>query len=140
MEVRFEILGDPVGKGRPKFTTVSGFAKAYTPKKTENYETCVRNAYGDYYFGNEELVVEITAYFQLQKTHYTKKGINASGMKKLNGEINPTTKPDTDNIAKIILDALNGIAYHDDSQVVDLRVCKRYAEQPKVVVRITDEV
>jgi Holliday junction resolvase RusA-like endonuclease len=46
----------------------------------------------------------------------------------------PTTKPDTDNIAKICLDALNGIAYHDDAQIVELQVSKLYSDEPRVVV------
>ena len=54
----------------------------------------------------------------------------------LNNEINVTKKPDCDNIAKIILDSLNKIAYHDDSQVVDLHVNKRYAEMPYVYVEL----
>ena len=56
----------------------------------------------------------------------------------LNNEIYPTTKPDTDNIAKSILDSLNGIAYLDDKQVVDLRVRKQYAEVPGVSVWISE--
>lgn len=56
----------------------------------------------------------------------------------LNNEIYPTTKPDTDNIAKSILDSLNKIAYLDDKQVVDLRVRKRYAEVPSVSVWISE--
>lgn len=56
----------------------------------------------------------------------------------LNNEINPTTKPDTDNIAKSILDSLNGIAYKDDKQVVKLTVEKRYDEIPSVSVWISE--
>ncbi|WP_332834903.1 RusA family crossover junction endodeoxyribonuclease [Clostridium perfringens] len=40
----------------------------------------------------------------------------------------PTKKPDVDNIAKIILDSLNGVAYKDDSQIVDIRIIKKYTE------------
>ena len=53
-------------------------------------------------------------------------------------ELSVTSKPDTDNIAKSILDSLNGIAYKDDKQVVDLRVRKQYAEVPSVSVWIRE--
>jgi len=56
-----------------------------------------------------------------------------------NGAIRPTNKPDLDNIAKIILDSLNGIAYKDDSQVVSLTVIKHYSDNPCVVVRMGEE-
>ena len=56
----------------------------------------------------------------------------------LNNEIYPTTKPDTDNIAKSILDSLNGIAYKDDKQIVSLKVDKYYTEIPSVSVWISE--
>ena len=40
----------------------------------------------------------------------------------------PLKKPDSDNIAKIVLDSLNKIAFYDDSQVADLRVIKKWTE------------
>lgn len=54
------------------------------------------------------------------------------------GDIRPVVKRDCDNIAKIVLDALNHIAYHDDAQVVELVVCKWYGEQPRVDVLIKE--
>jgi len=56
----------------------------------------------------------------------------------LDNKIYPTIKPDTDNIAKSILDSLNGIAYKDDKQVVMLTVEKWYAEVPSVSVWISE--
>ncbi len=55
------------------------------------------------------------------------------------GEISPMKKPDLDNIAKIILDSLNQIAFKDDSQVTSLRVEKVYSERPCVEVRLAME-
>ena len=54
------------------------------------------------------------------------------------GLILPTKKPDADNIAKAILDALNGLAYYDDAQVVHLEVQKRYSNEPRAEVFIND--
>lgn len=54
----------------------------------------------------------------------------------INQEILPIGRPDVDNYAKGVKDALNGIMYKDDSQITKLTVRKYYAEQPKVVVKI----
>lgn len=59
-----------------------------------------------------------------------------------NNELFPTVKPDADNVSKIILDALNGLAYYDDNQVTDLTIYKQYAttdEGVGVVVNIKEK-
>ena len=65
--------------------------------------------------------------------------LDKEGVKMLHNEIRPTKKPDCDNIAKICLDALNGLAYVDDSQVVCLSVSKMYAKEPKVVISLFEK-
>lgn len=52
----------------------------------------------------------------------------------LAGIIRPTIKPDVDNIAKVILDSLNGLAYKDDKQIVFCAISKWYGENPRVEV------
>lgn len=54
----------------------------------------------------------------------------------LAGEILPTKKPDYDNIEKIISDALNGVAFYDDAQIVSSGLIKVYGEIPRVEVEI----
>lgn len=54
----------------------------------------------------------------------------------LDGKILPAKKPDIDNVVKAVLDALNGVAYRDDTQVVELHVRKSYSEKPRVEVSI----
>ncbi len=56
----------------------------------------------------------------------------------LQGIIRPTKRPDWDNIGKIVSDALNELAYHDDSYIVDARVRKWYSDTPRVEVEITE--
>ena len=144
---KFTIYGDPIGKGRPKFSTFNGFVKTYTPKDTMNYESKVISAFksqcsGDMYEPHRELVAKIVAYFKIPKSGYSfhKKtntmDLNKQGQGMALGAIRPTKKPDCDNIAKIVLDALNGIAYYDDSQIYLLKVEKRYSEEPRVEVEI----
>ena len=52
----------------------------------------------------------------------------------LKNEIRPTKKPDLDNVAKLILDSLNNVAYKDDSQIVMLKVEKFYGEIPRMEI------
>ncbi len=54
----------------------------------------------------------------------------------LGGEILLTKRPDGDNIIKVVLDALNGVAFHDDGQVCKIYFEKMYAETPEVRVLI----
>lgn len=78
------------------------------------------------------LMVTIRAFFQLPKSWSKKKTIAA-----LAGDIRPTGRPDLDNIAKLSLDALNGIAYRDDAQVVALNVSKAYTDKtPTTMIMI----
>ncbi|WP_304427615.1 RusA family crossover junction endodeoxyribonuclease [Dubosiella newyorkensis] len=136
--IRFEIPGEPGAKGRPWFSTFGGHPTAYTDKKTRLYEMLVRDAYMTT-IGNPdplkgELRVEINAHFGVPKSTSKRKRELM-----LAGKIRPTKKPDTDNIAKIVLDSLNGIAFEDDKQVVHLIVTKQYAEKPHVEVSIWEE-
>ena len=45
----------------------------------------------------------------------------------IQGEIVPTVKPDCDNVIKAILDSLNGVAYKDDNQVIEINFIKKYS-------------
>jgi len=57
----------------------------------------------------------------------------------MEGKLLPTKKPDGDNIAKVICDALNGVAYEDDTQIVKLVVSKIYtAFSPSVIVHLQE--
>lgn len=139
MRIELDILGEPMGKQRPRLSTINGIARAFTPKETINYESKVVNAYkqvvptGNQIFEKGETIfATIIAEFSLSKGDYGKKGLNKSGREKLeNGYC--IKHLDCDNIAKICLDALNGIAYYDDSQIACLVVLKKWVETtPKV--------
>lgn len=137
MTFTFDIVGEPQGKGRPRFSTRGGFVKTYTPEKTASYENFVKVCYLNKYKGQKldgDIIAEITAYFSIPKSFSKKKRSEA-----IEGKIKPTKKPDTDNIAKTILDSLNGIAFEDDKQVVALLVKKLYGEEAKVVVTLKNE-
>lgn len=130
MKVELTIPGPPMGKQRPRVCKYG----TYTPEKTVNYETLVRELFIIKNYGRQlegPLVIEVRAYFNIPKS--TKK-IDVFGM--LNGLIRPTKKPDIDNILKIIGDSLNGLAYHDDSQIVAAVVQKCYSDEPRVEFEI----
>ena len=132
MIIRFTIPGVPQGKQRPRFTR---FGHTYTPEKTRQYEEDVRSAYleaaRDAHFSDRPVCVEILAFYPIPKS--AAKGRRAA---MADGSIRPVVKPDCDNVCKIICDALNGIAWRDDAQVVKITVEKRYGETPMVHVVI----
>ena len=136
MNAHFIVRGVPVGKGRPRFKMVNNHAVAYTPEKTVNYETLVKLSYQQQCAGVKfpdgvPLSVRINAYFPIPKSTSKKKRAQMEA-----GEIMHLKKPDCDNVAKACLDALNGIAFYDDSQVCDLTVMKLYSESPRVCITI----
>ena len=132
MVIKFTVPGEPKGKGRPRLAK-SG--RAYTPHDTASYENLVKVCFTDRYTDHEpidgEVWVDITAYYKIPKSASKKKHQDMAM-----GFIRPLKKPDLDNIAKIVCDSLNGIAYHDDSQVTKLVVRKYYSITPRVDVKI----
>lgn len=56
----------------------------------------------------------------------------------LANELQCTKKPDIDNITKVVLDALNKVAYEDDTQIVEVASIKRWATEDKLVVVIDE--
>lgn len=134
MKIKLTIPGKPLGKQRPR---VLKNGIAYTPQQTVNYETLVKQLYITEHFQkqlNGPIKATIIAYMPMPKSTSNKKKEQM-----IAGIIAPTKKPDWDNIGKIITDALNGLAYEDDKQIVDARVVKLYSDQPRVEI-ILEEI
>lgn len=127
------IEGKVQAKQRPRL----GRYSRYTPEQTKNYENWVKlsfiNQYPDFKPYENALKVIISVFFEIPKSASKKKREQM-----LIGKIRPTIRPDLDNIAKSILDALNGLAYIDDKQIVDLIVEKYYAISPSAAVKIEE--
>lgn len=121
----FTVEGQPQGKARPRFSRRS--RSVYTPRKTVAYEDlvakCYHDAGGKLYPDDCYIRISVNAFFGIPKSYSKKKRMQC-----INDEIRPTKKPDIDNILKVILDALNGVAYEDDRQVVYVRCHKYYAD------------
>ena len=77
------------------------------------------------------LRVEAYFYRQRPKSHY-----RANGEVKANAPAYPTTKPDSGKLARPLFDALTGVLWRDDSQVVDDCTYKRYGEPARAEVAI----
>ena len=126
--------GQPVGKGRPRFSRASG--TVYTPEKTARYEERLAWAAQSVMAGRPLLTgglqVDIEAYMDIPKSK--PKTFRAAA---LAGAIRPTTKPDPDNIAKM-LDALNRVVWVDDSQIVTLNVRKHYSDRPRLQITVCE--
>lgn len=114
ISIKFTVYGKPQGKARPRFTRQG---RAYTPKQTADYERQIKQAYisagGQLISDTAPILICITACFKKAKS---------------NKMDSPTLKPDADNIAKAVCDALNGVAYKDDKQITCLTVDKVWAD------------
>jgi Holliday junction resolvase RusA-like endonuclease len=131
-EVRFTIPGKAVAKGRPRATR-SG--RMFTPAKTANAEAFIRHLAHDAMQGRPPLIGPV------QMTIEVAAPVPASWPKRkqaaaLSGAIMPTARPDLDNLCKLVSDALNGICFADDSQVVRLLATKTYGLVPQTIVTV----
>ena len=131
MKVSFTIEGEPVGKGRPRH----GKYKTYTPAKTKSVENNIAYFYkvnvGYYFEGYVKL--NLNLYYSIAKSDSKKKKLI-----KLNNELRPNKKPDIDNVVKLVADALNEVAYKDDTQIIELRCRKFYSDIPRMEITIED--
>lgn len=138
MTINFTVDGAAVPKQRPR---ISG-RQAYTPKRTKDYEGRVlaafRSSYSGFYpaFGKDTPVWVCIHIIQAIPKSWPKKKQRMAEA----GEIFPLGRNgDIDNIAKSILDALNGFAYEDDCQVTRLMISKEYGTEPYAEVWLMEE-
>ena len=135
MKSRFTVNGEPVGKGRPRFSRMAnGRTITRTPEATVAYEQLVvceyRKQCGSARFDDEDRIsIKVVAYFAIPTSASKNKRRDME-----NGIIRPAKKPDADNILKIVCDALNTVAYKDDTQIVDAIVTKYYSDKPRIEV------
>jgi len=135
MQIQFTIPGTPVAKGRARHTQVGGFVRTYTPAKTREYETLVRNTATAAMAGQPpcaapmEMLLEIR--MPIPPSWSKKKQVAAAA-----GQVRATKKPDSANVLKAIEDGLNGVCYIDDSQIVLHTIRKLYHATPAVVVAV----
>lgn len=129
---RIEVIGKPLGQPRQKQTVRGGHARNYleATHPIHGFKSDIRRAWT---FGLLEgpLRCEITAIFQRPASKTRKRGENP--------RLHHTSKPDADNIAKGVCDALNGVGFKDDSQVVEL-VVRKFTGTPDELARVIVEI
>ena len=138
-QVHIHVEGNPVPKKRPRFSTQGGVLRSYTDAKTRSYEDHVNiTARGS--MGSSpplETAVGVYLYIRLPiPKSWPKKRTEGA----LNGLEKPISKPDIDNLAKSLLDGMNGVVFKDDSQIVSLHVTKVYASDPGVSIMVREEL
>jgi Holliday junction resolvase RusA-like endonuclease len=133
--VTITLQGHPQGKGRARAFIRGGHVGHYTPQKTRSYESLIFGAAIDAMGSRppfeEAVELELCAVYAIPASWSEKKRQRA-----MVGEIKPTKKPDLDNVLKVWNDALNGVVYRDDAQVIIAFVEKRYGPAPLVVMTV----
>lgn len=135
-EFEFTVEVIPKAKARPRFVRRGKVVQTYTPKSTLDYEKKIAEEYllqGGTVFDYPYLEMSIIAYFPIPKS--TKKVDRLL----LETECVPYDKHvDLDNCIKAVMDAVIGIAYLDDKQVVSIKAKKYYGKVARVVIRIRE--
>lgn len=137
MPISFIVPGRPTGKKRPRFARNGGHVRTYQPKEDKEREALIAACYMREAMASSQMlkpyeggiVIEITSVF-MPPTSWSKAQRADPGPM--------LSKPDADNIAKSVLDALNGIAWRDDKQIVDIRSRKQWGEHDGLVVIIKE--
>lgn len=133
MRHEFTVYGTVRGQGRPRVDFTR--RRTYKPKEDRDYERKIKEAYvnsGGGYFGDKPLAMVVISHRQLPE----------SKPKRITHE-SDTCKPDASNILKSVEDALNKLAYHDDSQIVcpiPLKMPRKRGESDYIEVIISDEI
>jgi Holliday junction resolvase RusA-like endonuclease len=128
--IKLTIPGQPCAKGRPRL----GKFGTYTPTKTVNAEALIKELYIIGNYGKQlegALQMTVKAYFEIPKSKSNKAKCDMRA-----GVTRHTSRPDADNLLKLVGDALNGLAYKDDSQIVSATIEKWYADYPRVEIEI----
>jgi Holliday junction resolvase RusA-like endonuclease len=132
MSIVIELAGEPRGKGRPRFVRKSGIA--FTPSATRKHEAALRCAAQQEMNGRSPLegalTVAVTATFGIPLSWSKRKRAAA-----LAGTIHHLKAPDADNLLKVC-DALNGVTWVDDKQIIRAIVIKRYGTRPSLRIEI----
>ncbi len=125
--IHFTVLGLPIPKARARTMTLpNGRAHTYTPDRTKAWESSVKlqaRRWRPEQPLDGPLAAELT--FYLPKPPSVPRRVTY-----------PATKPDLDNLAKSVFDALEGELFTNDSRIVDKNLHKRYGEPARVEIAI----
>lgn len=139
-QIELIVYGNPVAQGRPRFSRQGGFVKTYDPIKSKAYKALIRLelqpllSRPDFTPIDRDCRLRLKVYRAIPASFSKKKRQEA-----VDGRIRPTTKPDTDNYVKGVLDALNGTVIKDDSVVCEIEAVKLYSDRPRIEVVIEEK-
>lgn len=132
----FRVYGEPVAKGRPRFTRQG---RAYTPKKTHDYESEVAQMAKAAMGSSEPLETPVAVFIYVTfavPPSYSKKRREAC----LNGSERHVKRPDLDNVVKGVTDGMNGVIYKDDSQITSIHATKVWGDAGMVEVLVKEDL
>ena len=124
--VTFKVDVDPVGKQRARYARRGNFVQTYTPDKTRNYEALLKEAAIEAMGSSEPLETPVSLYLYIRvpiPKSFSKKKVQDC----LNGSEQPIKKPDSSNVLKSVEDAMNGVVYKDDCQIINHHMTRVYS-------------
>lgn len=135
--MKLTIPVEPQPQSRPRFTARGRYVHAYENKKITMYKRMVAATYQSYFGAvkptEKAIAVDVVFYRPVQKSIS-----KIERQRRLTGESLPAIKPDIDNYVKAILDALNGVAFRDDKQIISLKAKKLYSDKPRTEIEIKE--
>lgn len=131
-KITLTIPGEPKAKQRPKWFKHG----TYTPEKTVSYESYIKELFATKYpeFMPKETALTLHIYAGLFMAKSTSKK-RLTEMKL--GIIEPVKKPDVDNLLKAVMDALEKLAYKNDSQICHVVIDKDFSERPRLEITLS---
>ena len=133
MRLVFEIA--PVAQARPRAVRMGRGVRMYDPKKTADFKKQLHLlALAKHVVPIQEALSVVIWFYRTVQKSISKK----EHLRRTTGQVRPTVKPDTDNYIKSALDALNGILWRDDAQIVDLTAHKFYSDNPRIEIKLEE--
>lgn len=130
MRVEFTVPIVPIGKARARVTSRGTFTPAATRAAERAIATIAKASMRGAKPAEGRVLATVTATMPIPASWSKKRRQDA-----IESQIRPTSRPDADNVSKLVLDACNGIVYADDAQVVDLIVTKFYGTEPGITAQ-----
>lgn len=123
--INFFVHGNPVAQGRPRFFRRGSFVGCYDPSKSKSWKETIAWQAVENKVPLLDGALDMRLVFSLKRPKTLPKKV-----------VHHVKKPDLDNLTKAVKDALNGIAYKDDSQIISCMALKRYGEPLGVQIQI----
>lgn len=130
----FEILGNPIPQQQTRFSCKGGFPRTWNPssKDQERIQWHIKPL-----APVEPLsgAIQLSIWFFLPIPKSTSSKLRQA---MINRVVLPCVKPDEDNLAYLITNALKKIVYKDDNQICSKHVYKLYSDKPRTVIKVEE--